>query len=227
MMGAEDVLQRTRLPAPTRSNAEADVLRKQGGGDVDGQERHVLARHLTPARVRDVCRIVQQPLDVERHAPHVELANAAHAPPPWPENMRPPGGIAHVLISADIDGDPAVDYRDEVGVRDSVQNGSGPRSINARKNEVVVERLRQTFGLADAVWESADRRGDGRGVSVRLAPRNVDLESAQFGVTTASADHAVQVVKLHKIEVHNAEVPKAGSRQPDGNVQPDGTRTDD
>ncbi len=125
-VGGERVAQRCRYALSARVRDEADELCEHGGADARGERGDVLPGRQGPTGARDVHGIVESSLLVEGELAPVELLGAEHAGSARGEGVGAPARAAHPTVTEHVDGDPAVDDGDEVGVRQAVEDGAGP-----------------------------------------------------------------------------------------------------
>jgi hypothetical protein len=128
-VGAEQVLQRTGLSEAARRHGEPDELREQGRRGADREHGDVFGT--VPAiagQPSDVVGVIEVAGAVGGHGAEVELAVAGQAGTAGPGDLRAPCRASHsVAIREGVDTDAAVDHRDEMGVRQTVEDGAGRR----------------------------------------------------------------------------------------------------
>jgi len=152
---AEQVLQRSGLTEPAGCHVEADVLREQCGRGADRQRRDIFrAIVAVAAEPGDIAKVVEVAGAIRGDGAEIELAIAGKAGAAGSHYMRPPCRTAHpIAVGEGVDADAAVDDRDEVGVRQPVEDRPRPPPVDAAEDQVVVQRLLQTCVLADTVLE--------------------------------------------------------------------------
>ena len=140
VVGAKHVLEWAGIAKASRSHAEADVLSKDARCNIHRERRHIrIDWHTTLLCTLDVSRIIEQPLPFESDCTRVELTVATHARSPWPDNVRTPSSISHLSTIEGIYGNATIDNRDEVRVGQRVEYSPWPGTVNAAKDQVVIE----------------------------------------------------------------------------------------
>ena len=160
MVAAEEVLERSGISQSSRSHPQAYVLSEQAGGDAGRERRHVFAQgQSSPICSSNVRGVVKQALHLRHDLAKIELAVAAHARPLRSDDVRSPCGIAQRAVLERIDRDTTVDHRDQVCVRQRVEDCSGSRPVNAAEDEVVIKREQESVRFADGQIGYVDAGG--------------------------------------------------------------------
>ena len=140
VVSAERVLERPGIAKAGGSHIEADVLRKNARCNVYREWRHIRTNcHVTVSCTLDVCRFIEQPLPFEGDTAEVELTVATHARSTRPNNVRTPSGITQLSTIESIYGNTTIYNRDKIRIGQRVEYSSWPRTVNAAKDQVVIE----------------------------------------------------------------------------------------
>src|ERR1700687_4865911 len=94
---------------------ETDQLRKLSGADAHGEHGDILVPgHRRSTSATNVLGVVQQTFSVEGDFVETQLPVAGHARAAWDLRLHTPARVAHSSVIKGLDGDAAIDHRDEI-----------------------------------------------------------------------------------------------------------------
>src|SRR5205823_1377573 len=101
--------------------------------------------------------------------------------------------------------DSAVDDWNQMRVSGEVEHRARPRAINAREQNIAIKRSAETFFLDDTPLERVHSRVRRRRVLKERTARRLDFAVPQFRVAFGGIEQAVEIDRLHGVEVDERE----------------------
>ena len=129
-------------------------------------------------------------------------------------------------IAIDCDEHAPVDHRNQMRIRDAVEQMPRPGTVDAAEEHVTVERRRKAFRTEHARWHPAHAEVAGRRHLARVASSDLHLEAALLGIRCERAGGAIEIPLLDMVMVNQRYVTNAEPRQRLVYQAPDATEPD-
>jgi hypothetical protein len=134
----------------------------------------------------------------------------------WRGDMSPPVGAANRAIRHGPNDNPAVDYRDQVGIREEVQDRPWPWPVDAAEQDVAVECRLAPVRFDNAKFKGLNPWPRSPGASAKPARQRFDLRARKCDITLVRVEKAIEIDRLDAIEIDQPQVLDAspGKRLP-------------